>query len=80
MYDVALPSGNRLTFESRPEAETAQSENPGSQLRTRTATRTVKAAYAVFVDGEQIDAFEDPGAAAKLAKKRGGTLRLIPAG
>jgi hypothetical protein len=40
----------------------------------------VPAAFAVFVNGDQVgDLYTDTGTAAKAAKAAGGTLRMVPA-
>lgn len=80
VYDVALNGKVLDSFEDHPGAVACRDENPGSQIRTRAQTSTVTAAFAVFVNGTQVGKpTNDPGEAAKAAKKLGGMIKMVPA-
>lgn len=80
VYDVASGGVIIASVTDRAEAEQLRDVHAGSQIRTRAETSTVPAAFAVFVNGVQVgSAHNDPGDAAKAAKKCGGMIRMVAA-
>ena len=81
VFDVAARTGGMLvTGVGQVEADRVHAQNLGSQIRTRSQHRTVPAAFAVMVDGVIVgDPFNNPGEAAKAAKRLGGVIRMVPA-
>lgn len=80
MYDV-ISNGTKVGAEvSEQEAARLRRVHPDAQVLTRARTRTVPAAYAVYVGGSQVgEPTTDPGVAARSAKKLGGKIKLIAA-
>ena len=80
VYDVAVNGRVIESAETRDAADALCASNPGSQIRTRAESRTVPAAFAVFVDGTQVgETMNDAGDAAKAAKKAGGMIKMVAA-
>lgn len=80
VFDVVLNGTKIGDGVSEHEAAQLRRDRPGVQVRTRAQTRTVPAAYAVYVDGKQVgEPTIDPGVAAKSAKKLGGKIKLVAA-
>ena len=80
LYEVAERGQTVASFETREEADEFRRLNPGGQIRVRAEKRSVPAAFAVFVDGEQVgETYMDPGSAAKAAKAVGGRIQMVPA-
>ena len=71
LYEVAGGGQTVASFETREEADEFRRSN-GGQIRVRAEKRAVPAAFAVFVNGEQVgETHTDPGSAAKAAKAIG---------
>ena len=80
VYDVASGGVVVASMTDRVEAEQLRQVHPGAQIRTRAETTNVAAAFAVFVNGVQVGgSHNDPGDAAKAAKKCGGMIRMVAA-
>ena len=80
VYDVASAGVVVASVTDRVDADRLRGEHAGSQIRTRAETKNVPAAFAVFVSGVQVGgSHNDPGDAAKAAKKCGGMIRMVAA-
>lgn len=80
VYDVVVNGVKIADGVDEAEAHRLRTENPGAQLRTRVSTRSVKAAFVVWKDGQQVgDPYDEPGPAAKAARSVGGQIKMIPA-
>ncbi len=79
LYEVAQSGDVVASFETREEADEFVRSSPG-QIRVRAEKRAVPAAFAVYVDNEQVgDLYADPGSAAHAARAAGGMIRAVPA-
>ena len=79
LYEVAQSGDVVASFETREEADEFVRSSTG-QIRVRAEKRAVPAAFAVYVDGQQVgDVHTDPGSAAHAARAVGGRIQAVPA-
>lgn len=80
VYDVVVDGRKVASGVDEVEAQRVKREHPGAQTRTRGESRTVPAKFAVYVNGKRVgEAHDDPGAAAKEAKRLNGIIKLVAA-
>lgn len=74
-YEVVAPDGRRSQFD---DAESARAARGQGQVRRRVSYQDVPAAYAVRLDGVEIERFDRAVEAAELSKRHdGATVHMV---